>query len=232
MASTHSYFVGSNTLVVTLSLCRVAVAHQTARREAAQTLTQTWHHQCVYLSLFHHIHDATYYRGSKDHRDPSHEVGQVWVNEGYLILIIALHSIYLNLYHDVTNGSREGVSQACTDNSSAHQVCERPHIQEMDLNELWCDSVDLCTIAQESHTAIPVDSYSGYVLDSVPMGKGINIQEGSLGMVFYTQVVPPWGAFRVVAFSGGLGLPSLVPSPPSGLKVSPPQFLPAMGNHR
>ena len=47
------------------------------------------------------------------HGDLSCEVGQVWDNEGYLILIIALDSIYLNLYDDIANGLSEGVSQAC-----------------------------------------------------------------------------------------------------------------------
>ena len=35
-------------------------------------------------------------------RDPSHEVGQIQDYEGYLILIIALDSIYLNPYDDVS----------------------------------------------------------------------------------------------------------------------------------
>ena len=54
-------------------------------------------HQCIYLLLSYHIcNDAAYCGGSQDHGDPSHKVGQIWDYEGYLILIIALDSIYLN----------------------------------------------------------------------------------------------------------------------------------------
>ena len=80
------------------------------------------HYQCVYLSLFYHIHDAAYCGGSKDHGDLSHEGGQVQDNKGYLILIVALDSIYLNPYDDIANGSNQDVSQACTDDSSAYEI--------------------------------------------------------------------------------------------------------------
>ena len=63
-----------------------------------------------------------YSGGSQDHRDLSHKAGQIWDYKGYLIPIIALDSIYLNLYDDVANRSSEGVSQACADDSSAHEV--------------------------------------------------------------------------------------------------------------
>ena len=78
--------------------------------------------QCIHLTLFYHIHDAAYHGGSQHHGDPSCKVGQIWDYEGYLMLIITLDSIYLNPYDDVANGSSEGVSQACTDNSSAYEV--------------------------------------------------------------------------------------------------------------
>ena len=80
------------------------------------------HQQCVYLSLFYHIHDAAYHWGSEDHGEPSYKGGQVQDNEGYLILIIALNSIYLNPYDDIAYGSNEGVSQACTDDLSTYKV--------------------------------------------------------------------------------------------------------------
>ena len=80
------------------------------------------HGQCVYLIFFYHIHDLAYCGGSQDHGDLSHEVGQIWDYEGYLVLIIALDSVYLNPYDDVANRSSEGVSQACADDSSAHEV--------------------------------------------------------------------------------------------------------------
>ena len=81
-------------------------------------------HQHVYLLLSYHIHDVVYCGGSQDHRDLNHKVGQIWDYEGYLILIIALDSIYLNLYYDVANRPSEGVSQACPDDSSAYKVWE------------------------------------------------------------------------------------------------------------
>ena len=79
-------------------------------------------HQCIYLSFFYHIHDVAYSGGSQNHGDLNHNVGQIWDYEGYLILIIALDSIYLNPYDDVANRLIEGVSQACADYSSAYEV--------------------------------------------------------------------------------------------------------------
>ena len=61
------------------------------------------YHQHVYLLLLDHIHDMAYYGGSQDHRDPNHEVRQIWDYQGYLILIMALDSIYLNPYDDIAN---------------------------------------------------------------------------------------------------------------------------------
>ena len=78
--------------------------------------------QCIYLLLSYHIHDAAYCGRSQDHRDPSHKVGQIRDYEGYLILIIALDSIYFNLYYDIANRLSDGVSQACADDSSTHEV--------------------------------------------------------------------------------------------------------------
>ena len=78
-------------------------------------------HQCIYL-LSYNIHNVAYCGGSQDHRDLSNEVGQIWDYEGYLILIIALDSIYLDPYDDIANKLSEGISQACADDSSAHEV--------------------------------------------------------------------------------------------------------------
>ena len=78
--------------------------------------------QCVYLILSYHIHDAAYHGDSQDHGDLSHKVGQIQDYEGYLILIIALDSIYLNPYDDVANRTSKGVSQACTDDLPAYEV--------------------------------------------------------------------------------------------------------------
>ena len=65
-------------------------------------------------------------------------------------------------------------------------------------NEHWHNGVDLCTIVQESHAALPIDS--GYILDPVPSVKGVGIEEGSPHLAFYTWGVPSWGTFGVVTF--------------------------------
>ena len=159
--------------------------------------------QCIYLSLFYHIHNAAYCGGSQDHGDLSCEVGQIWDYEGYLILSIALYSIYLNPYDDIANRSSEGVSQACVDDSSAYEVWERPDIQRVIFNEPWCNGVDLGAIVQESHASLPTGSYFGYVLDPIPSVKGIGIQEGSLHLAFYALDVPSWGTFGMATFPWG-----------------------------
>ena len=140
-------------------------------------------------------------------------------HKGYLILIIALDSIYLNLYDDIANRLSEGVSQPCADDSSAYKVRERPNVQAVIFNKPWDNGVDLCAIVQESHVALPIDS--GYVLNPVPSVKGVGIQEGSLHLVFYAWGVPSWGTFIVVTFPWGALGPFLVPSPLSGLKGNP-----------
>ena len=56
----------------------------------------------------------------------------------------------------------------------------------MVFNEPWCNGVNLCAIVQESHAALPIDPFPGYVLNPMPAVKGIGIQEGSLCLAFYT----------------------------------------------
>ena len=177
-------------------------------------------HQCVYLILFHHFHDVAYHGGSQDHRDLSCEVGEIQDYEGYPILIIALDSIYLNLYDNIVNMSSDGVSQACADDSSAYKVWEGPNIQRMMFKEPWHNGVDLSTIVQESHGAPITDSYSGYILNAVPSGKGVGIQEGSLCLAFYTLGVLSWGTFSMVAFPWGAWAPFSSVIPLSGLKAN------------
>ena len=138
--------------------------------------------------------------GSQDHGDPSHKIKQFLDNEGYLIFIIALESFYLNPYNDIAKGSSEGISQTFPDYSSTYDVRERLNIQRVSFNELWCDGADLSTIVQESHTALPIDPYSGYILDPVPLGKRIGIQEGCLSLTFYTQGVLSWDTLSMVTF--------------------------------
>ena len=141
--TTWSYSVGSSTLVVTLSLSGMVVAHQTARREATWALTQGI--ASVSISLFYHIHDVAYCGGSKDHGDPSHKVGQVWDNESYVILILALDSIYLNLYDDVANGQVR-VFPRPVQMTHLPMSSERGLTSRESFSELWCDSVDQCAI--------------------------------------------------------------------------------------
>ena len=50
----------------------------------------------------------------------------------------------------------------------------------MVFNEPWHNGVNLCTTVQESHAALPGNSYPGHVLDPIPLAKGIGIQEESL----------------------------------------------------
>ena len=163
--------------------------------------------QCIYLPLSYNIHNAAYCGSSQDHGDPSHKVGQIQDYEGYLILIIALDSIYLNPYDDIASRSSEGASQACADNSSTHKVWERPHIQWVILNEPWHNGVDLDAIIQESHASLSIDPYPGYVLNPVPLIKGIGIQEGSLCSGIYALGIPSWSTFGGVTFIWGAQAP-------------------------
>ena len=78
--------------------------------------------QCICLVLFYHIHNAVYHGGSHNHWDPSCKVGQIQDHKGYLTLIIALDSIYLNLYDDIAIRLSEGGSQACADDLYAYKV--------------------------------------------------------------------------------------------------------------
>ena len=97
---------------------------------------------------------------------------------------------------------------------------ERSDVQRVIFNKPWCNNVNLCTIVQESHAALPVDSYSCYILDPISSVKGVQIQEGSLCLAFYAWSVSSWGTFGVTTFLEGLGLPSLVPFPLSSLQAS------------
>ena len=130
----------------------------------------------------------------------SHEVGPIWGYKGYLILIIAPDSFYMNQYDDVANRLSESVSQDCTDDSSAHRVWERPNIQVMIFHEPLHNGVDLGAIVQESHAPLPIDSHPGYILDPVPLVKGVRIQEGSLHLASFTLGVSSWGTFGMVTF--------------------------------
>ena len=78
--------------------------------------------QHIHLTFLYHIHNAAYCGDSQDHGDPSHKIGQVWDYKGYLVLIIALDSVYLNPYDDIANWSSEGISQSYTGDLTAYEV--------------------------------------------------------------------------------------------------------------
>ena len=72
----------------------------------------------------------------------------------------------------MANGLSEGVSQACVDDLAAFEVWERSDIDRVSFDELWHDGVDLCAIVQESHTALPIDSYTLAMFSSIPYQSG------------------------------------------------------------
>ena len=80
----------------------------------------------------------------------------------------------------------------------------------MSFNKLWCDGIDMCTIVQDSHAALPIDSYSGYILAPIPLGKGIqdSRRESGFGILCLGFHYP--GAPLVWSpFLEGFGLSSL-----------------------
>ena len=152
--------------------------------------------QYIYLLPSYHIHEAAYHGGSQEHEGPSLKVGQIQDYEGYLMLIIALDSIYLNPYNDIANRLSEGVSQM-THLSMRSEIGPTSRVI---FNEPWHNGVDLGTIVKESHPSLPIDSYSGYILNPVPSVKGVRIQEGSLHLAFYALGVPSWSTFSMITF--------------------------------
>ena len=67
----------------------------------------------------------------------------------------------------------------------------------------WHDGVNLCTIVQEIHAALPVNSYPGYILNLIQSVKGVRNQEGSLCMAFYTLGIPSCVTFGMAIFPWG-----------------------------
>ena len=53
------------------------------------------------------------------------------------------------------------------------------------------DGIYLHAIIKESHTTLSVDL--GYILDPVPMLKGVRIQEESLSVLSYALGASSWG---------------------------------------
>ena len=89
----------------------------------------------------------------------------------------------------------------------------------MILNKPWHNGADLGAIVQESHASLSIESYPGYILNPVPLIKGVGIQEGSLCLAFYTLGVLSWTPSVGSPLFEEPGLPSLAPSPLFGLNV-------------
>ena len=61
----------------------------------------------------------------------------------------------------------------------------------MILNKTWHNTIYLHAIIKESHTALSINLYLGYVFDPTPSVEGIGIQEGSLCVTSYAWAAPP-----------------------------------------
>ena len=70
----------------------------------------------------------------------------------------------------------------------------------MAFNVPWHNGVNMCAIVQESHAALSINSYPGYILNPVPLVKGIRIQKGSPYLALYTLSIPSWGTFAMAIF--------------------------------
>ena len=174
--------------------------------------------QHIHLTPFYHIHDAAYCGGSRDHRNLSHEAGQVQGYEGYLILIIALDYIYLNLYDDIANRSSQGVSQVCT-------PCP-PRSERGPISREWFSmspGIMVLILAPLSKRAMHLSPLiSTLATFSVPYHwlKGLGFKKAVCVWHFTPGVSHPWTPSAWSPFLEGLRLPSLVLSPLSGLETS------------
>ena len=79
--------------------------------------------------------------------------------------------------------------------------------QKMILDKTLHNSIYLCDIIEEGHTALSINPYLGYVFDPIPLVEGIGIQEGSLCVMSYTLVVPSGGTFGLVTLTWGIQTP-------------------------
>ena len=96
-----------------------------------------------------------------------------------------------------------------------------------------CPGVIVLICVSLSRTAMqlsPINSYPGYILNSISLVKGIRIQEGSPYSAFYTLGILSWVTFGAAVFPWGTQPPFLSAVPFSGLKAHLPLFLPAVGN--
>ena len=102
----------------------------------------------------------------------------------------------------------------------------------MVFNVPWHNGVNLCAIVKENHAALSTNSYPGYILDPIPLVKGVMIQEGSPCLAFYALDILSWGTFNVAVFPSGAQPPLLGTVPSFQFKSASAFFLPAVGNHR
>ena len=60
------------------------------------------------------------------------------------------------------------------------------------------DGIYLGTIVQKGHTTFPIYPHFSYIFNPIPLLKGVQIQEGSLHIGFYTLGASVWGLFMVL----------------------------------
>ena len=70
----------------------------------------------------------------------------------------------------------------------------------MILDKTWHDSIYLCAIIEEGHTAVSINLNLGYVFDPIPSVEGIGIQEGSLCAMPYALGIS-WGTFGLATLT-------------------------------
>ena len=154
---------------------------------------------------------------SQDHRDPSHKVGQIWDYMGYLILTIALDSIYLNPDDDIAIGQ---VSVFLRPKQATHLSTwsERgPTSREsLSMNPgkmvlIWAPLSKGAMQLSPLTLTLATFSIPYHWLKGSGFKKGVCVWHFMLGC---PGTPLPW-----LPFLEGLRLPSLVPSPVFGLKA-------------
>ena len=94
------------------------------------------------------------------------------------------------------------------------KVGNQPHLQGVITYIFGGDGVDLHPIVQQGYAALPIYPHSSYVFISMPMSKGVWIQEGSLLWWLYTMGTSIERFFGLLPFARGVQAPFLntVPS--------------------
>ena len=158
-------------------------------------------------SLLSHVQDAAYCGAPQDHRDLSHEVGQIWDYEGYLILIIALDSIYLNPYDDVANRLGKVFPRPV-------QTTHLPMRSERGpMSREWFSmkpGIMVLIWVLLSKRAMHLSQLTLTLATfSIPYHqlKGLGFKKGVLCLTFYALGVLSWGTFGGVALVWGAQTP-------------------------